>query len=73
MGLDVQASGAAKGWIDLEAGEAHVLGKGSKRRTVPVGRKAIDALRHWLSVRTSAGPVAKEPAPRTVVHEAGRP
>jgi integrase/recombinase XerC len=61
VGLDAQASKEAKGWVDLEAGEAHVLGKGSKRRTVPVGRKAIESLRHWLSVRT-LGPVAKEPA-----------
>jgi len=61
VGLDAQASKDAKGWVDLEAGEAHVLGKGSKRRTVPVGRKAIEALRHWLSVRT-LGPLAKEPA-----------
>ena len=52
VGLDARASSAAKGWIDLEAGEAHVLGKGSKRRTVPVGRKAVEALRHWLSVRS---------------------
>lgn len=51
VGLDAQASGSAKGWIDLQAGEAHVLGKGSKRRSVPVGRKAIAALRHWLAVR----------------------
>ena len=36
VGLDVTAADAARGWIDLEAGEAHVLGKGSKRRTVPV-------------------------------------
>ena len=61
VGLDAQASKEARGWVDLEAGEAHVLGKGSKRRTVPVGRKAIEALRHWLSVRT-AGPTPKEPA-----------
>jgi integrase/recombinase XerC len=61
VGLDVQASGAAKGWIDLQAGEAHVLGKGSKRRSVPVGRKAIAALRHWLDVRDAAKLVA-EPA-----------
>ena len=27
------------GWVDLQAGEAHVLGKGSKRRTVPVGAR----------------------------------
>ncbi|HEX2546505.1 MAG TPA: tyrosine recombinase XerC [Ramlibacter sp.] len=51
VGLDAQASTTAKGWVDLEAGEAHVLGKGSKRRSVPVGRKATDALRHWLTLR----------------------
>jgi integrase/recombinase XerC len=57
VGLDAQASAGARGWIDLQAGEAHVLGKGSKRRTVPVGRKAIEALRHWLALR-AAGPHA---------------
>ena len=51
VGLDAQASSTAKGWVDLQAGEAHVLGKGSKRRTVPVGRKAIAALNHWLELR----------------------
>ncbi|MDE2607247.1 MAG: tyrosine recombinase XerC [Burkholderiales bacterium] len=61
VGLDVRAGAGARGWVDLEAGEAHVLGKGSKRRTVPVGRKAIEALRHWLQVR-AAGPHGGEPA-----------
>ncbi len=50
-GLDVQASAEARGWIDLQAGEAHVLGKGAKRRTVPVGGKAMQALQHWLALR----------------------
>ena len=50
-GLDVQASATAKGWIDLESGDAHVLGKGSKRRSVPVGRKALEALQAWIAVR----------------------
>lgn len=54
VGLDAQASTAARGWVDLDAGEAHVLGKGSKRRTVPVGRKAAEAMRAWHAVRGTA-------------------
>jgi integrase/recombinase XerC len=50
-GLDVAASTAARGWVDLQAAEAHVLGKGAKRRSVPVGRKALEALTHWLALR----------------------
>lgn len=51
VGLDVQASSNAKGWLDLQAGEAHVLGKGSKRRSVPLGEKSVDALQKYLAVR----------------------
>ncbi|PKO61414.1 MAG: recombinase XerC [Betaproteobacteria bacterium HGW-Betaproteobacteria-18] len=57
-GLDVQASDAARGWVDLPAGEAHVLGKGSKRRIVPVGVKAVQALQAWLMVRAQALPAS---------------
>ncbi len=57
-GLDVQASAAARGWVDLPAGEAHVLGKGSKRRIVPVGAKAVQALQTWLLVRAQARPAS---------------
>ena len=53
IGLDVQASAQARGWVDVPAGEAHVLGKGSKRRTVPVGGKAIESLQRWLSHRAT--------------------
>lgn len=52
VGLDAQASAAARGWIDLDAGEAQVMGKGRKWRSVPVGSKALAALRHWLAVRS---------------------
>ena len=52
VGLDVLASGQARGWIDLDAAEAHVLGKGSKRRSVPVGRQALQALQTWLAARS---------------------
>ena len=51
VGLDVHASKDARGWVDLDAGEAQVLGKGSKRRSVPVGGKAAEALRGWLAAR----------------------
>jgi integrase/recombinase XerC len=61
VGLDVAASGTARGWIDLDAGEAHVLGKGSKRRSVPVGRAALAAVARWLAVRDRAG-CAMQPA-----------
>ena len=65
VGLDAVASTEAqregRGWVDLQAGEAHVFGKGSKRRSVPVGQGAVQALKHWLAVRGAQGGAA-EPA-----------
>ena len=52
VGLDVQASGKARGWIDIDGGDAHVLGKGEKRRSVPVGGAALKALQKWLAARS---------------------
>ena len=49
--LDAQASSHAAGWVDLQAGEVHVLGKGGKRRSTPLGRAAAEALRAWLVIR----------------------
>ena len=48
---DTQRQG--RGWVDLQAGEAHVFGKGSKRRSVPVGSSATAALQTWLAVRAA--------------------
>jgi integrase/recombinase XerC len=39
------------GWLDFEAGEVMVLGKGGKRRTVPVGSAAMAAIKEWLAVQ----------------------
>jgi integrase/recombinase XerC len=56
VGLDVyrvesQAHSSA-GWLDFPNTEVVVLGKGNKRRSVPVGSKAITALRAWVEVRS---------------------
>lgn len=53
VGLDVQASGQAAGWVDVSDASAQVLGKGGKRRSVPVGGPALAALRDWLTHRPS--------------------
>lgn len=51
LGIDLQQkiSGAqtSLGWIDWDAAEVSVLGKGSKRRIVPIGTAAMNALRAW--------------------------
>ncbi|OGB31906.1 MAG: recombinase XerC [Burkholderiales bacterium RIFCSPLOWO2_12_FULL_61_40] len=55
VGLDVVASSQARGWVDMNAAQAHVLGKGAKRRSVPVGRMALQALERWLDLRGPSG------------------
>lgn len=49
LGLDVSAGGL--GWLDLHDGTAHVTGKGSKRRSVPLGASARVAIGQWLALR----------------------
>lgn len=67
LGLDTHASSQGqqkgRGWIDWDEAEAHVTGKGQKRRSVPVGKPAMQALRHWLQLRaqTPALAAAQEP------------
>jgi integrase/recombinase XerC len=41
------------GQLDLADRTVRVLGKGRKQRIVPVGRKAVEALRAWLAQRGS--------------------
>jgi integrase/recombinase XerC len=54
VALDARASRDAAGWIDTDDATAHVLGKGSKRRSVPVGRAALEALAAWTALRDEA-------------------
>ena len=52
VGLDAVATATSRGWVDMQAAEVHVLGKGGKRRAVPVGVKAIHALEVLNSMRS---------------------
>ena len=61
VGLDFVASNVARGWVDGADATAHVLGKGAKRRSVPVGSAALTALQAWLDVRALLAD-ADEPA-----------
>ena len=62
VGLDAVASTQARGWVDMQAAQAHVLGKGSKRRSVPVGGPALQALARWLDLRNSVTAPATDKA-----------
>lgn len=51
VGLDLRAGADAAGWVDVPDATAHVLGKGAKRRSVPVGGPALAALQRWIAQR----------------------
>jgi integrase/recombinase XerC len=50
------------GWLDWDASEVTVLGKGGKRRSVPVGAAAMTSLRAWLEIRQQLRPAQASPA-----------
>jgi integrase/recombinase XerC len=55
VGLNVSAlqAKAEEGYLDLQAAEVVVVGKGRKTRKCPIGQPALEALRAWLPERTS--------------------
>ena len=66
--LDLQAGPHTSGWIDIADATTHVHGKGSKRRSVPVGVAALKALQEWLAVR---GEIAHAGEPALLVSQRG--
>ncbi|WP_459616121.1 tyrosine recombinase XerC [Bordetella sp. 2513F-2] len=52
----------SRGWLSLDEAEVTVLGKGNKRRTVPVGQAALQALRRWLQARPQLCGPGNDPA-----------
>ncbi len=55
VGLDLKYAQenryVSAGWIDFDAHEVMVTGKGNKMRSVPIGQAAMNALKSWLAVR----------------------
>ena len=55
VGIDVtdvrEGPYESAGWIDLDEAEVTVTGKGGKKRKVPVGQAALQAIRNWLPLR----------------------
>ncbi|CAB3838119.1 tyrosine recombinase XerC [Achromobacter ruhlandii] len=62
VGLDLRYTRSAdhesRGWLNLDEAEVTVLGKGGKRRSVPVGQAALAALRRWIEARPQLAPPA---------------
>jgi integrase/recombinase XerC len=75
VNLDIRSSSAGqqalKGYIDLSAGQVHVIGKGSKSRSVPLGSKSIEAIVRWLPLRSEL--LAKLSAAKQVEQQAKDP
>jgi integrase/recombinase XerC len=55
LGIDVMQSKdrqhESAGWLDWDAAEVTVLGKGGKRRSVPIGEPAMQSLKVWRAAR----------------------
>jgi integrase/recombinase XerC len=68
VALDASVTPASRGWIDLPDRSAHVLGKGGKRRSVPVGALAGAALERWCAVRAG---IARDDEPALFVSRRG--
>lgn len=58
LGIDVIQSKdhqhESAGWLDWDAAEVTVLGKGGKRRSVPIGGPAMQSLKAWREIRSQS-------------------
>lgn len=63
-----ELAGLNLGDVDLQDATVHVTGKGSKDRILPVGRKALAALKDWLKIR---GQLADSDEPAIFVSQRG--
>lgn len=57
----------SQSWLLLDEGELVVTGKGGKQRRLPIGEKALLALRQWLERRTVPAALAHDPDARAAL------
>ena len=66
LGIDLMPSKdrqhESAGWLDWDAAEVTVLGKGGKRRSVPVGAPAMKSLQTWRAIRGGIDCAQQSPA-----------
>lgn len=66
LGIDLMPSKdrqhESAGWLDWDAAEVTVLGKGGKRRSVPVGAPAMKSLQAWRAIRAGIDYAQQSPA-----------
>lgn len=60
LSIQLHAGPQVDNWIDWSDANLHLVGKGKKPRTVPLGKKALDALQVWLEHRKQV--VTQSPA-----------
>jgi integrase/recombinase XerC len=63
-----EAQYVSSGWIDFDACEVMVTGKGNKMRSVPIGQPAMAAISAWLALRSS---FAQTNEPALFINERG--
>lgn len=62
VSLDIAPSPQARSWLDLDDAQAHVLGKGNKRRSIPLSRIAVERAKQWLHLRATLPKMQHTPA-----------
>ncbi len=52
--------------VDLHQGQAGVIGKGNKARRVHLGHKAVNAIKHWLTMRNQLLKTPQDDKPKVI-------
>lgn len=67
-----ELAGLNEGDVDLQGGWVRTIGKGNKERQVPLGQKAVVALRQYLAARSELANESTPPGAVFLNHRGGR-